>query len=53
MLKKLEFVKELGEFLWSRKLWWLLPMVTVLLAFGALIFLAQGSAVAPFIYALF
>jgi len=36
-----------------RKKFWLLPMVIMLALFGGLIVLAQGSAVAPFIYTLF
>jgi hypothetical protein len=37
----------------ERKKFWLLPIVFVLLLFGGLIVLTQGSAVAPFIYTLF
>jgi len=37
----------------ERKKFWLFPIVAVLLLFGALIVLTQGSAVAPFIYTLF
>ena len=44
---------ELWDFLRVRKKFWLLPMLLVLLAFGGLIILVQGSAVAPFIYTLF
>jgi Family of unknown function (DUF5989) len=44
---------ELLIFFWERKLWWLMPMVVLLLGFGLLIVFAQGSAVAPFIYTLF
>jgi hypothetical protein len=44
---------ELLSFLWARKLWWLMPMVILLLAFGLLIGFAQTSAIAPFIYTLF
>ena len=44
---------ELAAFLWQRKLWWLMPMVVVLVLFGLLLVFAQGSAVAPFIYTLF
>jgi hypothetical protein len=44
---------ELWDFLRIRKKFWLLPMLLVLLAFGGLIILVQGSAVAPFIYTLF
>ena len=46
----------LGEvllFLWARKLWWLIPMVTVLILFGLLLVFASSSGVAPFIYTLF
>ena len=47
------FLREFWQFLWARKLWWMVPMVAVFLLFGVLIFLAQSSAVAPFIYVLF
>ena len=52
-LVKLGIMGELLEFLWQQKLWWLIPMVVVLLGFGLLLILAQGSAIAPFIYTLF
>jgi hypothetical protein len=48
-----EFVIELWAFMRERKKFWLLPIVVVLLTFGGLIVLTQGSAVAPFIYTLF
>jgi uncharacterized membrane protein len=44
---------ELLSFFWERKLWWMIPMVLVLLMFGVLIVFTQGTAVAPFIYTLF
>ena len=44
---------EVIYFLWQRKLWWLIPMVTVLLLFGLLLIFATSSGVAPFIYTLF
>jgi hypothetical protein len=47
------FVVELWAFMRERKKFWLLPLILVLLVFGALIVLTQGSAVAPFIYTLF
>lgn len=46
-------VFELFGFLWERKLWWLIPMLVLLLGFGFLIIMAQSSAIAPFIYTLF
>ena len=48
-----EFVLELWAFMRERKKFWLLPIILVLLLFGGLILLTQGSAVAPFIYTLF
>jgi len=44
---------ELWNFLRVRKKFWLLPIVLVLVIFGGLIILVQGSVVAPFIYTLF
>ena len=49
----MEFLNELVRFLGERKKLWLLPIIIVMLVFGGLIILAQGSAVAPFIYTLF
>ena len=37
----------------ARTTWWLLPILLVLMVFGGLLILAQGSAVAPFIYTVF
>jgi hypothetical protein len=48
-----ELLLELWAFMKERKKFWLLPIVVVLLLFGSLIVLTQGSAVAPFIYTLF
>jgi hypothetical protein len=47
------FLIEFWAFLKVRKKFWLLPMLLMLVLFGGLIVLAQGSAVAPFIYTLF
>ena len=49
----MSFLNELWQYLRVRKKLWLLPILIVMLAFGGLIALTQGSAVAPFIYALF
>tara|TARA_B100001287_G_C22499906_1_gene443129 strand:+ start:271 stop:423 length:153 start_codon:yes stop_codon:yes gene_type:complete len=49
----IDFLKEFIRFLGVRKKYWLLPILLVLLIFGGLIILTQGSAVAPFIYAIF
>ena len=47
------FFKEFVDFLKVRKKYWLIPIFIVLILFGGLIILSQGSAVAPFIYTLF
>ena len=44
---------ELISFLWKRKLWWLIPMILMLVLFAVLLVFAQGSAIAPFLYTLF
>jgi hypothetical protein len=49
----LSTVGELFSFLWANKLWWMTPVVVVLLLFAGLLFLAQSSALAPFVYTLF
>ena len=50
---RLGIVGELFGFLWRRKMWWMIPMMVVLLLFGALIVFAGSSPIAPFIYTLF
>ena len=50
---KLGILKELWDFMKTRKRWWLLPIVVCLVLIGALIIFAEGSALAPFIYTLF
>jgi hypothetical protein len=49
----MEFLKELWVFMRTRKKYWLFPIVVMMALLGVLIVLAQGSAVAPFIYTLF
>jgi len=49
----MSFLKEFWEFLKVRKKYWLFPVFFVLIIFGALIILSQGSAIAPFIYTIF
>lgn len=46
-------LKELFGYMRARKKWWLLPVLLVLLVFGGLLILAQGSAIGPFIYTVF
>jgi hypothetical protein len=47
------FIKEFFYFLKVRKKYWLIPIFIVLVLFGGLIILSQGSAIAPFIYTIF
>jgi hypothetical protein len=49
----LDLLQELAAYMSARKKWWLFPLLAVLLVFGGLLVLAQGSAVAPFIYPIF
>jgi len=46
-------VSELWAFMRVRKKWWLLPIILVMVLVGTLLVLAQGSALAPFIYTIF
>tara|TARA_B100001250_G_scaffold398865_1_gene407627 strand:+ start:624 stop:782 length:159 start_codon:yes stop_codon:yes gene_type:complete len=52
-MSKISILKEFFEFLGERKKWWLTPIILFLFLFGALIVLTEGSAIAPFIYAIF
>lgn len=52
-MNKFSILKEFWSFLRERKKWWLMPIVLFLLAFGAILVAAKGSALAPFIYTLF
>ena len=49
----IDFFQDLWAFMRERKKFWLAPIIIVMVLLGALIVLAQGSAVAPFIYTLF
>lgn len=46
-------IKDIWGFMRTRKKWWLVPIITVLLLLSLIIVLSQGSALAPFIYAIF
>ncbi|MEI6155280.1 MAG: DUF5989 family protein [Deltaproteobacteria bacterium] len=49
----MSILKEFWGFLKTRKKWWLLPIIIMLVLLGLLIVLTEGSAIAPFIYTLF
>ena len=50
---KISMLKELWDFLKTRKKWWLTPIIAFLLLIGFLLFITTGSAIMPFIYTLF
>ena len=47
------FLSELFDYMGARKKWWLMPVIAMLLVVGGLLIVAQGSALAPFIYTIF
>ena len=49
----IDFLSDLWGFMKERKKFWLAPLIIVMVLLGVLIVVAQGSAVAPFIYTLF
>jgi len=49
----LSLCRELVAYMNARKKWWLLPIIIILVIIGGLFILAQGSAIAPFIYTVF
>ena len=49
----MSFLVELWTFMKVRKKFWLLPIISMMIIFGGLVVLSQGSAVAPFIYTIF
>jgi len=52
-MAKSSVARELWEFMRVRRKMWLLPIIVMMLAVGALLVFAQGSALAPFIYTIF
>lgn len=52
-MNKFSIFREFWSFLRLRKKWWIMPIVIFLLALGAVLVIAKGSALAPFIYSLF
>jgi len=49
----MNFFIEIFNFLRVRKKFWLLPIIVILILFGALLFFTSGTVVAPFIYTIF
>jgi len=49
----MSFLIEFWSFMRARKKFWMLPIMIMMLLFGGLVVLTQGSAIAPFIYTIF
>jgi len=49
----MEFLRDMWGFFRVRKKYWMIPIILILLLFGALIVFTSGTAIAPFIYTLF
>ncbi len=49
----MSFIAELWEFIRTRKKFWLMPLIILMVVLGGVVVLTKGSAVAPFIYTLF
>lgn len=45
--------RELLAFFWARKVWWMIPVIIMILVLAILLTFAQGAAVVPFVYTLF
>ncbi|OGH42839.1 MAG: hypothetical protein A3B53_02220 [Candidatus Levybacteria bacterium RIFCSPLOWO2_01_FULL_42_15] len=50
---RFSIIKELLQFMWEEKLWWMVPFVILLLIVGLLLIFAQSSPIAPFLYTIF
>jgi hypothetical protein len=53
IISRFGILGELLFFLWKRKLWWLIPMVSILILLALLLIFTQASSIAPFLYPLF
>jgi hypothetical protein len=49
----MNFLIELARFIYSRKKYWIVPVLIILLCIGGLLVITQGTSVAPFIYTIF
>ncbi len=52
-MKRFQILRQFLSYLAQSGKWWLMPLVLLLVLLGAVLILAKGSAVAPFIYSLF
>jgi hypothetical protein len=50
---KLKIIRDLLQYLWRKRLWWMIPFVFIIVFLGVLIWCVQSSVVSPFVYTLF
>ena len=53
MFKRIGIIGELFQFLWDQKLYWMIPMIVIIVLVISISLLGQTTAVGPFIYTLF
>lgn len=53
LFARLGIARHLLSFFWHRKVWWMTPLILVILLFGILVIFGQSSAISAFIYTLF
>ncbi len=53
MQERFGILGELLAFLWSQKLWWMIPMILVLVIFALILLFGQSAGIAPFLYPMF
>ncbi|MBN1897261.1 MAG: hypothetical protein JW827_00670 [Spirochaetes bacterium] len=51
--RRFRILGKLFQFLWKIRMWWMIPLIVVILLFALIIIFGQSSAIAPFIYTLF
>ncbi len=52
MGKRFSIIKEMINFLWKEKMWWLIPAIVVVVVLGVLLYLLQSSPLGLFVYPL-
>ncbi len=52
-MSQLQVIKSMLRFLWKKKVWWLFPIIAMLIIVTILIIIGQNSVLSPFVYALF
>lgn len=53
MFERLSIFRDVWNFLWMRRMWWMLPLILIFVLLGFILVVAQGSPLAPFLYTIF